>query len=849
MSQIEIILGPTNTGKTFYAFEQMFSYKNGVFGFPLRLLARENYDKACKLYPIDQIALITGEEKIIPKDSKYFFCTVESMPDDFFEFICVDEIQLSADYERGHIFTQRLLYSRGEQKTIFLGSLTMEEIVKDLIPEAEIKFKNRFSELNFIGHKKIQNIKPRSAIIAFNLIGLYEIAEQIRTLKGGVALVAGALSPKTRNSQVKLYEDGEVDYIVATDAIGMGLNLNINQVYFSGLEKFDGKYVRPLNDMEVAQIAGRAGRYTKAGYFGSTLGAKFSNEETVNNIQAHKFEPIKKIFWRNHLLSFKSTYDLKNSLLKLPANPRLILKKDAEDQKFLFGFLKNKSLSSSLNNAISLKHLWDICRIPDYQNISDDKHISLLIEIFHELKNNKWQLGLNFLNKNISRLEDYSGSIDDLIYTLNETRIWLYITNQKHWMPDSSWIEKVKDIEDKLSEEIHQSLMQKFVDKNKSEMVQSLNISEKNISVSNNSYVMIKGEKIGVIAGFKINFDEKFQDILNSSYQKIIKEQIAPYMSLNVENFINAPDESLNLNPLMDEKGCFSNLYISWGETNIASINKGEELLKPKIEIVKDEALISEDQIKKITGKIYNWFETNYLHKINLTPSLNKFDQTAEERSLIFKLNENQFNFYQINILDEFKLIEESKRKEIHAMNFRLGKNVIFNSELIRPEFMKIKFFLWNIFHEENFSYSSYIPKDGNSTLNIENKINENLATFLGFIPQNQLLIRIDIFNEFEKQLFKRENRGPFSLPMDLSNLLGIKKEKLIDILKSRSFLIQEIEENDLVISKKVSNNKTLVSEKNKKIILKSKPKKVKKTPPKKLFNNPFNQLRDINAK
>ena len=235
MSQIEIILGPTNTGKTFYAFEQMFSFKNGVFGFPLRLLARENYDKACKLYPIDQIALITGEEKIIPKDAKYFFCTVESMPDDFFEFICVDEIQLSADYERGHIFTQRLLYSRGEQRTIFLGSLTMEEIIKELIPDAEIKFKTRFSQLNFIGHKKIQNIKPRSAIIAFNLIGLYEIAEQIRSLKGGVALVAGALSPKTRNSQVKLYEDGEVDYIVATDAIGMGLNLNINQVYFSGL--------------------------------------------------------------------------------------------------------------------------------------------------------------------------------------------------------------------------------------------------------------------------------------------------------------------------------------------------------------------------------------------------------------------------------------------------------------------------------------------------------------------------------------------------------------------------------------------------------------------------------------
>ena len=848
MNQIEIILGPTNTGKTFYAFEQMFSFKNGVFGFPLRLLARENYDKACKLYPIDQIALITGEEKIIPKDAKYFFCTVESMPDDFFEFICVDEIQLSADYERGHIFTQRLLYSRGEQRTIFLGSLTMEEIIKELIPDAEIKFKTRFSQLNFIGHKKIQNIKPRSAIIAFNLIGLYEIAEQIRSLKGGVALVAGALSPKTRNSQVKLYEDGEVDYIVATDAIGMGLNLNINQVYFSGLEKFDGKFVRPLNDMEVAQIAGRAGRYTKSGYFGSTLSAKFSNMETIDNIQAHKFEPVKKIFWRNHLLSFKSSYDLKNSLLKIPKNQRLILKKDAEDQKFLFGFLKNKTLAPSFEDPISLKQLWDVCRIPDYQNISEEKHNSLLTVIFQELKSNKWKLGEDFLNKNISRLEDYSGSIDDLIYTLNETRIWLYITNQKQWIPSSFLVKKVKNIEDKLSEEIHQSLMQKFVDKNKSQMVQNLNISEKNISVSNNTYVMIKEEKIGVITGFKISFDKKFQDILTSNYQKIIKDQISHHMTLNVENFISAPNESLSLNPSLDDKGVFTHLFISWGETNIASIVKGEELLKPKIEIIKDNDLISQEQTKQILDKISDWLESNYLQKIDLTSSLNKFNETAQERGFIFKLNENQFNFYQINILDEFKLIEESKRKEIHAMNFRLGKNVIFNSELIRPEYMKVKFYLWNIFYNENLSLDAYIPKDGNATLNIENKLNENLVSFLGFILQNDLLIRIDIFNEFEKQLFKRENRGPFSLPMDLSNLLGIKKEKLIKILQDRSFSIQEVEENDLVISKKIKINKTPSIEKNKKM-LKTHQKKVKKIPTKNLFNNPFNQLRDINAK
>ena len=850
MNQIEIILGPTNTGKTFYAFEQMFSFKNGVFGFPLRLLARENYDKACKLYPINQIALITGEEKIIPPEAKYFFCTVESMPDDFFEFVCVDEIQLASDYERGHIFTQRLLYSRGEQKTIFLGSLTMEEIIRELIPDAKIIFKNRFSELNFIGHKKIQNIKPRSAIIAFNLIGLYEIAEQIRSLKGGVALVAGALSPKTRNSQVKLYEDGEVDYIVATDAIGMGLNLDINQVYFSGLDKFDGKYVRPLNDMEIGQIAGRAGRYTKTGYFGSTLGAKFTNLESIENIQSHKFEAIKKIFWRNHLLSFKSEYELVNSLKQKSDNHRLILKKDAEDQKFLLRFLKDNKTSFKFDNPETLKQLWNICRIPDYQNISDEKHIELLTKIFNELIKNKWTLSDSFLEHQTSYLQNYNGSIDDLIYNLNETRTWLYITNQKHWISNSIWVETVKNIENKLSEEIHLSLMQKFVDKNKSEMIQNLNISKKNISLTDNRYVKIKEEIIGVIRGFKIFFDEKFKDILNNNYQVIIKEQIFPYMSFNVDTFIAAPNESLSINSKVDEKGNFQNLYLQWGDVNVAIFKKGKDLTHPILEPILDDQLVSPDHIKKIEEKIQRWFEETYLSKLDLSDQLKKFNSKPEERSFIFKIIENQYNFYQINILDEFKLIDEPQRKEIHSLNFRLGKNVIFNSELIRPEYMKLKFHLWNLYYNESLNIDEYIPKDGNATLNIQNKLNEDLITFLGFVSQNDLLIRLDIFNEFEKQLFKRENRGPFSLPMDLSNLLGIKKDKLISILKSRSFNIQDIAENDLVISKKIKANKTMeLKQNNSKKVLKKSLKKVKKSTPKKLFNNPFDQLKNINAK
>ena len=602
--------------------------------------------------------------------------------------------------------------------------------------------------------------------------------------------------------------------------------------------------------MEIGQIAGRAGRYTKPGYFGTTLGAKLTNLESIENIQAHKFEPIKKIFWRNHLLSFKSEYELVNSLKKKPDNHRLIQKKDADDQKFLLRYLKDNNTNFKFDNPETLKQLWNVCRIPDYQNISDEKHVELLTKLFSELIKNKWTFSDKFLEKEISYLQNYNGSIDDLIYNLNETRTWLYITNQKHWISNSIWVETVKNIENKLSEEIHLSLMQKFVDKNKSEMIQNLNISKKNISLTDNRYVKIKDEKIGVITGFKIFFDEKFKDILNSNYQILIKEQIFPYMSFIVDTFIAAPNDSLFINSKIDENGNFQNLFLQWGDANVAIFKKGNDLTHPILEPIIDDQIVSPDHIKKIEEKIQKWFEETYLSKLDLSNQLEKFNSKPEERSFIFKIIENNYNLYQLNILDEFKLIEEPQRKEIHSLNFRLGKNVIFNSELIRPEYMKLKFYLWNLFYNENLNIDEYIPKDGNATLNVQSKLNEDLISFLGFIYKDELLIRLDIFNEFEKLLFKRENRGPFSLPMDLSNLLGIKKDKLISILKNRSFNIQEIAENDLVISRKIKVNKTMELKQNKsKKLLKKSPKKVKNSSQKKLFNNPFDQLKNINVK
>ena len=845
MSFIEIILGPTNTGKTFYAFEQMFSYKNGAFGFPLRLLARENYDKACKLHSVDEIALITGEEKIIPKNAKYFFCTVESMPEINFDFICVDEIQLTSDYERGHIFTQKLLYVRGEHKTIFLGSSVMENLIRELIPEAEIKFKNRFSQLSFIANKKIQNIKPRSAIIAFNLIDLYEVAEQIRMLKGGVALVVGALSPKTRNAQVKLYEDGEVDYIVATDAIGMGLNLDITHVYFTSLEKFDGKYVRPLNDLEIAQIAGRAGRYTKAGFFGSTLNARFNNKESVDNIQLNKFEPIKKIFWRNPLLSFKTPYDLIRSLRENPPHVKLILKKDAADQKFLMKFLGEYKKKYPINNPEQLKNLWDVCRIPDFQNISDEKHLILLASVYGELSINNWKLTENFLSSNIKKLEDYKGGINDLIYNLNETRTWLYITNHNKWLNNHNWINVVEEIENKLSDEIHNSLLQKFVDKNQSAIVQNLNLSSKNINIDDSGYISIKKEIIGKLEGFRLVFYDKFKTILNENYKKIITEQISPKILMNIENFITAPDDSLKISYKENTGGLFDGMFITWGDDNIAEIIKGDSLYRPQFNLLLDEKIIQTNEIDKIKIKIHQWVQNTIVNRVDLSLELENINTTSDERTFVFSLIENNFNFYKKSILDDFKKIDENNRKKIHALNFRLGKNIVFNSELLRPELMNIRFALWSIFYEVKYKSSDYIPRDGNSTIVFSNN-NKDLFTYLGFYKELDILIRFDVFNEFEKTLFKRDSRGPYALPIDLSNLLGIKKDKLVSILSERNMQILPMGENDHMIFKAppIAKNNFKEKKKTKKTVFN--PKQEKKS--KKLFNNPFNDLTKFNV-
>ena len=402
-NKITAVLGPTNTGKTYLAIETMLSFESGMIGFPLRLLAREVYDKIIKKIDPTKVALITGEEKIIPSNAKYYLCTVESMPiDKNLEFVAIDEIQMCSDFERGHIFTDRLLNLRGEKLTMLLGSSTMKKIISNLNGDIEFINKERLSKLTYVGHKKISRIDRKSAIIAFSTEEVYAIAELIRRQKGGAAIVMGSLSPKTRNAQVALYQSGDVDFLVATDAIGMGINMDLDHVFFSNLKKFDGKKLRKLNSSEIGQIAGRAGRYLNDGSFGITGDCSEINSEEVESLETHKFEEIRTIFWRNPNLNFNNANSLLISLDKKPNEEWLRRIHECEDEKVLKHFLKDLDKYKIKNNSKELILLWECCQIPDFVKKTYGHHLEVVSKVFEFLTSSKGQITNRYMKEQLS---------------------------------------------------------------------------------------------------------------------------------------------------------------------------------------------------------------------------------------------------------------------------------------------------------------------------------------------------------------------------------------------------------------------------------------------------------------
>ena len=500
------VLGPTNTGKTHLAVERMLGHESGMIGLPLRLLAREIYDRVVKARGVRSVALITGEEKIVPERAQYFVCTVEAMPlSREVAFLAVDEIQLCADPARGHVFTHRLLHARGKAETMLLGAATMAPLVRRLLPQAEIVTRERFSALTYAGSRKLTRLPRRTAVVAFSADQVYAIAELIRRQRGGAAVVMGSLSPRTRNAQVALYQSGEVDFLVATDAIGMGLNMDVDHVAFAGLSKFDGRRNRRLHAQEIGQIAGRAGRYQTNGTFGVTGDAQEMEPDLVTAIEEHRFEPVAGAEWRSAKLDFAALPSLLRSLEKLPERAGLRRAGEALDETTLKALAGDEEVTRRARDRANLNRLWDVCQTPDFRKVAADEHARLARDVFLQLTSGRRRLSDDWIARQFAPLDRNDGEIDTLAARLAGVRTLAYVANRPDWLADpAAWQSKTRALEDRLSDTLHEKLMARFVDRRTSALMRGLRVRADMLAgVADDGAVTVEGHYVGRLTGLR----------------------------------------------------------------------------------------------------------------------------------------------------------------------------------------------------------------------------------------------------------------------------------------------------------------------------------------------------------
>ncbi len=783
---ITAVLGPTNTGKTHLALTRMLGRSSGVMGLPLRLLARELYDRVVKAKGVGAAALITGEEKIVPKSARYFLCTVEAMPLGMRPaFLAIDEIQLAADPDRGHVFTDRVLNARGSEETMLLGAATMAPMLSRLVPDARHEQRERFSTLSYTGPKKLAKLPRRSAIVAFSAEDVYAIAELIRRQRGGAAVVMGALSPRTRNAQVELYQSGEVDYLIATDAIGMGLNMDVDHVAFAALSKFDGHRRRRLRPDEIGQIAGRAGRFRSDGTFGETGDARPMDAETVEAVENHEFEPVGSLIWRNSALDFSNLAALRNSLAAPSGMKGLERVRGAVDEQVLETLARDPDIQDMARARGGLERLWDVCRIPDFRKTTPDEHARLAGRIYTYLMSREGVLPDAWLEAQLARVSKPSGDVDMLSQRLAHVRTWAYAANRAGWTRDPTyWQARTREVEDTLSDALHEALMSRFIDRRTSALVKGLREkADLAAGVDHAGEVTVEGHFVGRLKGLSFSPDAAATPMAKRAVTGAALKAVRPEINRRLGLLARAKPEELAL----EDTG-----VLLWQGGPVARLAASPDPLKPAISLIGGELGANEATARAIARlEVFVAEDTATRLKplLALREALDQDRLDGLARGIAFRLVEAGGATPRAPLAQTLAQLSTKERRQLRAAGVRIGEYSVFVPALLKPSAAALNALLRAV-HKGDAGLR-FAPSPGRVSLPSPDSLSENDLAAAGYRRCGTLAVRIDMLERLAdliRDARKSHRRSWFTPSTEMTALLGCTPEALEEALRALGY-------------------------------------------------------------
>jgi ATP-dependent RNA helicase SUPV3L1/SUV3 len=802
------VLGPTNTGKTHLAVERMCGHSSGLIGFPLRLLAREVYDRVVAIKGAASVALVTGEEKIVPEKARYFLTTAESMPlgggreagilgARDFAFVGLDEAQLGADPERGHVFTDRLLRARGREETMILGSETLRPMLRELVPKAEIITRPRFSTLTYAGPAKPSRLPKRSVIVAFSAEEVYAVAEMLRRLRGGAAVVMGSLSPRTRNAQVAMFQAGEVDYLVATDAIGMGLNMDVAHVAFASLRKFDGRKSRRLTISEMAQIAGRAGRHQRDGTFG-TLSlegqkAQFDDEEVLA-IEEHVFPPLDHLYWREGKPSLASIDALIADLERKPTSPALRAASQAIDLAVLKRLADEAWVRDRTKGQTMVGRLWDACGLPDFRKTGAEPHSRLVARIFQHRSEDHGHLPVPWFAAELAQLDSVQGDVETLAGRLAAVRTWAYIAHRPDWLADAAhWAERTRLLEEKLSDALHQRLTQRFVDRRTSVLMRDLGARGADIlpmKVAEDGTVTVDGEAIGQLIGFRFKADASARHGDMKRLMAAAERRLGQELTRRALSLTGDDDAAFSL---ATDPGRPVALF--WRGDVVARLSKGKTLLSPRIELHRALDALSPAERQAVTVRLQTWFDHGVARHLaplaEIMAAGRNPAQPGPVRAFLAPLGEAG-GVVERRVLDHvLEGLGRDFRPAVNRLRVRLGTLDIYVPALIKPEPARWRVALAAA--QEGQVMVTMPPIGAVSVMTPNDALTCAAFIMAGFRPLGAQMLRVDQVERLARNAHDSRTEGgtaraPFAPDPGLATSLGLASPSFAQLMLALGF-------------------------------------------------------------